>query len=296
MTAESTGGRRRECSEPRAARAPRAWPRITEQHRGVGSHTHAHQTVHRQTHQLPPSAALHPKARLSQVLLWVVSGVVSQQGSPRPGTAWSVQQALPSLRHHTPALQEPFKRSGFPASYQNQGVHLAPPKPKIIPPAAASPPDSQSSPGLPTSPAGGPALCCTPSDAEAVTAISLLISNLSAPKHAWTDISVDNWENQDLSLCKELLLQGGTAPAARERVRIYSGIGEEAELNTQTSPRAQLPPGALALPWHSVWGSSSAASKAKKSGLSWAPGLCEPSWHRRCPNSVSFPRTLAKGV
>lgn len=108
----------------------------------------------------------------------------------------------------TPALQEPFKGSGFPASCQNQG-DLAPlVKPKVIPPA---PPDSQSSPGtprVPLSPARGPALCCRPSDAEAVTAISLLISNLSAPKHAWTDISADNWENQDLSLCKELLFQG----------------------------------------------------------------------------------------
>lgn len=65
---------------------------------------------------------------------------------------------------------------------------------------------------------------------------------------------------------------------------------------TRISPRAQLPPGILALPWHSVWGSSSAASKAKKIGLSWARGLCEPSWHRRCLNSVSFPQTLAKGV
>lgn len=296
MTAESTGGRRRECSEPRAARAPRAWPRITEQHRGVGSHTHAHQTVHGQTHQLPPSAALHPKARLSQVLLWVVfrSCLSAGLSQTRDCLVSATGTAQPQAPHPSSAgaIQEEWVPCQLPKSGSSSGT----PQTQIIPPAAASPPDSQSSPGLPTSPAGGPTLCCTPSDAEAVTAISLLISNLSAPKHAWTDISVDNWENQDLSLCKELLLQGGTAPAARERVRIYSGIGEEAELNTQTSPRAQLPPGALALPWHSVWGSSSAASKAKKSGLSWAPGLCEPSWHRRCPNSVSFPRTLAKGV
>lgn len=52
---------------------------------------------------------------------------------------------------------------------------------------------------------------------------------------------------------------------------------------TQISPRAQLPPGALALPWHSIWGSSSAASKAKKSGLSWARGLCEASCTQEMP-------------
>lgn len=73
-------------------------------------------------------------------------------------------------------------------------------------------------------------------------------------------------------------------------------LGQEEEFRTQISPRALLPPGVLALPWHSVWGSSSAASKAKQSGLSWARGLCEPSWHRRCLNSVSFPRSLAKGL
>lgn len=96
--------------------------------------------------------------------------------------------------------------------------------------------------------------------------------------------------------CRAVLPRVGTAPGSQgEGQDIQWYIGEEEELNTQISPRAQLPPGALALPWHSVWRSSSASSKAKKSGLSWAPGLCEPSWHRRCLNSASFPRTLAKG-
>lgn len=95
----------------------------------------------------PPSAALHPRAQLSRCCSGWFSGVVSQQGSPSPAESTTMDSLVsatgdnPASGTVTPALQELFKGSGFPASCQNQGVHLAPPvKPKIIPPAAASPP------------------------------------------------------------------------------------------------------------------------------------------------------------
>lgn len=203
---------------------------VMEKEYGPGSGSSSLEWAHTPTSAMvrptssPPSAALHPRGCSG----WF-SGAVSQQGSPRAAKSTttdslvsaagdspaSVPQALP------PSSAGAIPGQWFPASCQNQGAGT-PCETQDNPTSSCQ---SPLGPRAAQAPLGSP--CPLPgallSDAEAVTAISLLISNLSAPKHAWTDISVHNWEKQDLFLCKELLFQGCAAEGGGQQAGRGSG-------------------------------------------------------------------------
>lgn len=160
-----------------------------------------HTPTHGQSQQFPSLCCSAPQARLSQVLLRVFSRSCVPAGFSQPSREHSLgqcSQRQPSPGHCDPSSAEALQGERVPCQLPKSGSSSGTPpvKPKIIP---GAPPRLLEQPRLPRGPhvpCRGPPLCCRPSDAEAVTAISLLISNLSAPKHAWTDISADNWGGQ----------------------------------------------------------------------------------------------------